>query len=415
MGYWAGFRAAAGRAAALSAACLALSAGLAPAPARAACTKVQPGWLWNYEGHIAGQHRIRMTLVFGQGEITGVYFYASQLKDIALRGRMLDATRVVLEELDAAGQPTARFEAEFPEAVPQSKFGSSPLQCEVILGTWRKIGTDTALPVLLEMDGGTAGSVKSRYGAIGVRDAETLHRNSQAFWRAVQRDDRRTAARLIRYPIRVDTTAGLRRYTAAEQLLADYDLIFTPGFRQAIAQGLPRHMFVRDQGAMLGHGQVWFGADGRVTALNTALSVPVPAPSVPASPTVPAAPAATVVPAVPPGAPAPAPASVTAQPAVPAPPALAAAPPAASEDPPALAALRRGMPPDVSDFIGRAVGCNHWAGEEPYDEDRRAQIAAAVQSLGCRALDADHAALSRKYAGQAEVLRRLKRARTTPL
>ena len=331
----------------------------------AACTKVQPGWLWNYEGHIAGQHRIRMTLVFGQGEITGVYFYASQLKDIALRGRMLDATRVVLEELDAAGQPTARFEAEFPEAAPQSRFGSSALQCEVILGTWRKVGGDTALPVLLEMDGGTAGSVKSRYGAIGVRDAETLHRNAQAFWRAVQRDDRRTAARLIRYPIRVDTTAGLRRYTAAEQLLADYELIFTAGFRQAIAQGLPRNMFVRDQGAMLGHGQVWFGADGRVTALNTALSVP--------------------------------------------------APPAATEDPPALAALRKGMPSDVSDFIRRAVGCNHWAGEEPYDEDRRAQIAAAVQSLGCRALDADQAALSRKYAGQAEVLRRLKRARTTPM
>ena len=369
---------------------VALSAGLLPSPSWAACTKVQPGWLWNYEGHIAGQHRIRMTLVFGQGEITGVYFYATQLKDIALRGRMLDATRVVLEELDAGGQPTARFEAEFPEAAPQSKFGSSALQCEVILGTWRKVGGDTALPVLVEMDGGTAGSVKSRYGAIGVRDAETLHRNAQAFWRAVQRDDRRTAARLIRYPIRVDTTAGLRRYTAAEQLLADYELIFTAGFRQAIAQGLPRNMFVRDQGAMLGHGQVWFGADGRVTALNTALSVPVPAPSPPSSPTLPASPPSPAPPAVP-------------------------APPAATEDPPALAALRKGMPSDVSDFIRRAVGCNHWAGEEPYDEDRRAQIAAAVRSLGCRALDADQAALSRKHAGQPEVLRRLKRARTTPM
>jgi hypothetical protein len=27
-------------------------------------------------------------------------------------------------------------------------------------------------------------------------------------------------------------------------------------------------MFVRDQGAMLGDGAVWFGADGRVIALN---------------------------------------------------------------------------------------------------------------------------------------------------
>jgi hypothetical protein len=27
-------------------------------------------------------------------------------------------------------------------------------------------------------------------------------------------------------------------------------------------------MFVRDQGIMLGNGEVWFGADGKVIALN---------------------------------------------------------------------------------------------------------------------------------------------------
>ena len=243
------------------------------------------------------------------------------------------------------------------------------------------------------MEGGTAGSLKSRYGAIGVRDPEALHRNSHAFWRAVQREDRKAAARLIRYPILVDTAAGPRRYTSAEQLLADYDLIFTPGFRELIAQGLPRHMFVRDQGAMLGHGQVWFGADGKVTALNGA-GMAVLASS-----------ATSAVKTAPPGG---AGVSVAAASAAP-------AAPAASDDPPALAALRQGMPPDVSDFIRRAVVCNHWAGEEPYDDERRAQIHAAVQSLRCRALDADQAVLRGKYAGHAEVLGRLKRARVTPL
>ena len=341
-------------------------------PAWAACTKVQPGWLWNYEGHLAGQHRIRMTLVFGAGEVSGVYFYASQLKDIVLRGRMLDATRLELEELDPAGRPAARFEVEFPEQAPESKFGTSPLQCEVIRGFWRKVGADTSLPVLLEMEGGTSGSVKSRYAAIGVRDPETVHRPAQAFWRAVKSDDRKTAARLIRYPIRVSTAAGPRRYASAEQLLVDYELIFTPRFRELIAQGLPRNMFVRDQGAMLGHGQVWFGADGKVIALHNP------------------DPGATVAPPAP-------------------------APQAASDDPPLLAALRKGMPPDVSDFIRRAVVCNHWAGEEPYDEERRAQINAAVQSLGCRALDADQAALLSRHARNAQVQARIKQSRVTPL
>ena len=66
---------------------------LLPAQAFAACSKNQPGWLWNYNGEMGGKYRIRMTLVFGPGEITGVYFYASQLKDIALRGRMLLAVK----------------------------------------------------------------------------------------------------------------------------------------------------------------------------------------------------------------------------------------------------------------------------------------------------------------------------------
>ncbi len=241
---------------------------LASLPVWAVCQKSQPGWIWNYEGELAGKHRIRMSLVFGERAIEGVYFYASQLKDIRLRGRMLDGTRVVLEEFGSEGAVTGRFEAEFPASASESKFGASPLACEVIRGTWRKSGSDAVLPVLLAMEGGTAGALSTRYAAMGVRDPETVHRKAQAFWRAVNNDERQTAAALIRYPIRINTTAGPKRYGAAAALLADYSLIFTPRFRQAIAQGLPRNMLVRSEGAMLGSGQVWFGADGRVIALN---------------------------------------------------------------------------------------------------------------------------------------------------
>ncbi len=239
-----------------------------PLPAFAVCKNSQPGWMWNYEGTLGDTLRIRMTLIFGETDVTGVYFYASQLKDIELRGRMIDATHVLLEELDASGATTARFEAEFPEKDPKSKFGDSELQCEVIRGTWTKTGAGTALPVYLSMEGGTAGSLNNRYAALGVQDPEILHRNAQAFWRAVKSEDRKAAASLIRYPIRIDTSAGRKRYTSVAQLLPDYDLIFTPRFREEIAKGLPRNMFVRDAGAMLGSGQVWFGADGKVTALN---------------------------------------------------------------------------------------------------------------------------------------------------
>lgn len=86
-----------------------------------------------------------------------------------------------------------------------------------------------------------------------------------------------------------------------------------------------------------------------------------------------------------------------------------------TEDPPALKALREGMPPDVSEFIRRAVICNHWAGEEPYDDDRREQIDRAVKSMGCLELDADQKALRSQYANQGEVLKRISKSRKTPL
>lgn len=349
---------------------------IGPLPALAACSKTQPGWMWNYEGDMAGSNRIRMTLIFGDKDITGVYFYASQLRDIRLRGRMLDTTRVVLEEFDAAGAVSARFEAEFPDKDPGGKFGDSALQCEVMRGTWSKHDGANAMPVYLALEGGTVGSLVNRYAAIGVGNPETLHRNAQAFWLAVKRDDRKTAAALIRYPIRVDVATGRKRYTSAAQLLADYGLIFTPAFREEIAKGLPRNMFVRAEGAMLGSGQAWFGPDGKVIALNNYSKPPAhPEPVAP--------------PRTDPGG--------------------------ADEDPPALKALRQGMATDVSDFIRRAMICNHWAGEEPYDDDRRAQINAAISALRCRELDSDQKSLRSRYAGNKPVLNRISQARKTPI
>ena len=114
----------------------------------------------------------------------------------------------------------------------------------------------------------TSGSLQHRYGAIGVADDEVVHRRSQAFWKAVKTGDRATVAGLVQYPIFVQVDGRRTRLADPAALLAVYDKVFTPAFRDAIARGLPRNMFVRGEGAMLGDGQVWFGASGKVIALN---------------------------------------------------------------------------------------------------------------------------------------------------
>lgn len=248
---------------------LMLAGVFAAASAHAECRQVSPGQVWNYEGTIGPGYRVRMSLVFQpDGRLDGEYFYASQLRDIALRGQIVEGRDVRLEELGAGGDVTAEFKATFPDRDPGGVYGDSPLQCEIIRGTWQKQGAETSLPVELRVESATSGSLAHRYGAIGVADDEVVHRRSQAFWRAVKRGDERKAVAQVRFPIDVFVGGKRRHFANADALLAAYDEVFTESFREAIARGLPRNMFVRDEGAMLGDGAVWFGADGRVIALN---------------------------------------------------------------------------------------------------------------------------------------------------
>jgi len=149
-------------------------------PAKAACSaKELESGLTNYDGTIGDKYRIRLTLTAAQGRLAGVYVYATQLKDIHLNGSIA-AGHLTLNELDAAGKPTGRFEGDF-----------SSQDCS--------------------------------------------------------------------------TAAGIRN---SQELISQYDAIFTPAYRNLIADGIPHNMFVRDQGIMLGGGEAWFGPNGKVKALN---------------------------------------------------------------------------------------------------------------------------------------------------
>ena len=76
----------------------------------------------------------------------------------------------------------------------------------------------------------------------------------------------------------------------------------------------------------------------------------------------------------------------------------------------ALFDLATTTPTDIFDYARRASQCAHWAGEEPYDAERRDQISKAVQDLKCEALNADATALKLKYADQASLVAVITRA-----
>ena len=68
-------------------------------------------------------------------------------------------------------------------------------------------------------------------------------------------------------------------------------------------------------------------------------------------------------------------------------------------------------PRAVADYVARREGCNHWAGEEGYDADRRAEINKAIADLKCTALDRDEKVLRHRYRHNPAVLEQIKKAR----
>ena len=89
---------------------------------------------------------------------------------------------------------------------------------------------------------------------------------------AVRSGSRRSLSGLIAFPLRVNRSDGPRIYRDRKAVEEDFDRIFTPRVRQAILSQRSDQLFVRDQGVMIGAGEVWFDQ----TCSNAGCSPPGP-------------------------------------------------------------------------------------------------------------------------------------------
>jgi hypothetical protein len=65
-----------------------------------------------------------------------------------------------------------------------------------------------------------------------------------------------------------------------------------------------------------------------------------------------------------------------------------------------LQELLNGQPKPVKAMINRIISCEHFAGEEGYDAARRKELAAAQRQLRCATVQADAAAMIKRYDGR---------------
>ena len=151
----------------------------------AACTDRtwKPGWSSTYEGTI-GPYPVRFELMQADGNVTGYYFYAAQLKDIRLTGTIAGAGQIRLQELGSDGKPAAEISGDFPEKDPQGKLAGN-LTCDIMIGTWQKSDGSDRLPVFLRMVASIFDPHGHRYQVAGATDDEPINRAAAQFRKAV--------------------------------------------------------------------------------------------------------------------------------------------------------------------------------------------------------------------------------------
>ncbi len=225
-----------------------------------------------YEGSV-GKYPVRVALMYrADGVIDGRYAYASSTEDIRLSGRLKDdGKRLELTELDPKGNPTANFSAIFLDHDASFANGTQ-LNCEVIDGNWQSTSAGRALPFKLHMDTVLPSSVFTfdhLYAVAGIENNETINRAAARFRRAVVKNERSAVAAMIHYLISVTINKERVTLRSAGALIARYDQVFTPTFRKAIEDAVPRFMFARYDGIMFGEtGEVWLDGNGMVIGLN---------------------------------------------------------------------------------------------------------------------------------------------------
>lgn len=112
----------------------------------------------------------------------------------------------------------------------------------------------------------TAAVIDAEESAGGVNDTfDTLfgeHEPFEAFFtdfkQAVAEDDGEAVAAMVSYPISVKIEGESTPIADEAEFTANYDAIFTPGVKDAVASQAYEDLFANWQGVMVGDGQVWF-------------------------------------------------------------------------------------------------------------------------------------------------------------
>lgn len=75
--------------------------------------------------------------------------------------------------------------------------------------------------------------------------------------RAVAQNNKEAVAQRISYPLSIYSNSKKRSILNKKQFIAEYDKIMTTEVKKALANQRLDELFIRDQGVMVGNGEIW--------------------------------------------------------------------------------------------------------------------------------------------------------------
>lgn len=106
----------------------------------------------------------------------------------------------------------------------------------------------------------TAGPVlaDNPYANAGISNPAHVTQFVARLKRAVAADDHVAVAAMVNYPLTVNAPGGRSMtYRNAAALSTNYARVFTPEVKAALAAAKTDDLFSRDQGVMIGDGEIW--------------------------------------------------------------------------------------------------------------------------------------------------------------
>jgi hypothetical protein len=96
------------------------------------------------------------------------------------------------------------------------------------------------------------------YAAAGISNPAHVIQFLARLKQAIAADDHATVAAMMKYPLTVYSSGGRpMAYRDATALSANYAPVFTPEVKAAVAAAKADDLFARDQGVMIGNGEIW--------------------------------------------------------------------------------------------------------------------------------------------------------------